>query len=268
MALDRTQLRPVDYPGLVRLGLPRDGGYVVPATEVRTATVLLSLGINQDWSFDRAFVEANPRARVIGVDHSVGAALFARQIAENLINIPRDRLRNRRHVRKDIAVLRNSLDYFLFFRGRHRHIRKRVARHDSASTISVASLCDMARASGRTVFLKMDVEGAEYDLIADIVGCEASVHCLVAEFHAISKRTDAFNRSVAQLLEHFRIVHIHGNNYSSYDAANDFPNAVEITFVHRAIFEGPPVLSARDYPRAGLDLPNLPRRPDYPLHFE
>ena len=214
--IDRHQLRPIEHPGLIRLGLPRDGGYVVPEAEVRNATVLLSLGMNQDWSFDRAFVAANAGARVIGVDHSVGPSLFARQIAGSLLDIPLDSLRNRRHVRKDIAVLRNSIDYFLFFGARHRHIRKRVARNDSASAVSVASLCDMAGAnSGRTVFLKMDIEGAEYDLVPDIVGCEGRINCLVVEFHPLSKRVGVFNRSVAQLLEHFRIVHIHGNNYGS-----------------------------------------------------
>lgn len=49
---------------------------------------------------------------------------------------------------------------------------------------------------------------------------------------------------------------------------NEFPNAVEITFVHKALIAGSPAPSVREYPRADLDCPNLPRRPDYPLHFE
>jgi len=268
-ALDRKQLRPFDHPGLIRLGVSKDGGYVVPEAEVRSSTVLLSLGMKQDWSFDKDFIGANAGVRVIGVDRSVGPLLFVRQIVVSLVRILVSPLYNRRKARKHLAVLRNSLDYFSFFAAPHRHIRKMVSSNDSASEISVTRLLDISAADrGHSVFLKMDVEGAEYTLIPDIVSGEGRINCIVAEFHGLSKNTGIFNRSVAQLLEHFQIVHIHGNNYSVYDPRNDFPNSVEITFVNKALIAGSPAPSRREYPRADLDFPNLPTRPDHRLRFE
>ena len=269
-ALNRKQLRPFEHPWLIRLGPRKDGGYVVPEGQVRNATVLLSLGISRDWSFDNAFVGANPGVRVIGVDRSVGRLLFIRQIVVSLLKILRYSIQyDRRKIRKSLAALRNALGYFSFFAGPHRHIRKMVSVNDSASEIRVARLLEIAGvARGHGVFLKMDVEGSEYALIPDIVNFEGRINCIVAEFHSLSRKTAIFNRSVAQLLEHFRIVHIHGNNYSPHDLLNDFPGSVEVTLVNKALIDGSLTPCLREYPRVDLDYPNNPRRPDYRLRFD
>jgi hypothetical protein len=274
--IDRRQLKPVEHHGLVRLGRPGDGGYVVPDAQVTDARVLLSLGMKDDWSFDRDFVRANPGVRVICVDPSVGPRFFARRIATSLAAILGGSLTGRRtHVRRHIARLRNDFDYFVFFAGSRRHLRKRrhvqkkVSGHDTATDVTVASLLETAVVErDHSVFLKMDIEGAEYGLIPGIVDQASRFSCIVAEFHGLNRKAGLFNRSIALLRRHFQIVHIHGNNYSRYDAANHFSDAVEITFVNLALMPGEPVLSQREYPRADLDRPNHPGRPDHPLRFD
>ncbi len=174
-----------------------------------------------------------------------------------------------RGVRRQAAWVRNGLDYFVFFAGRHRHIRKMVSGEDTSSDISVARLLDttgVVRDHG--VFLKMDIEGAEYRLIPEIVSHAKRFGCIVAEFHGLRRKARLFNQSIAMLRGHFDIVHIHGNNYSRYDPTNDFPTAVEITFVNKALMPGETVPSEREYPRADLDRPNHPGRPDHPLRFD
>ncbi len=268
--INRRQLQPVEHDGLVRLGFPGDGGYVVPEAQVRDAAVLLSLGMKDDWSFDRDFVRANARARVIGVDRSVGPAFFSRRVVTGLVALVRGSLTgDGRSVRRQAALVGNGLDYFVFFAGRHRHIRKMVSGEDTPSTISMARLLDTARVNeDHKIFLKMDIEGAEYGLIPAIVGHAGRFGCVVAEFHSLNRKARLFNQTIAMLREHFRIVHIHGNNYSQYDPANDFPNAVEITFVNNALMPGETRLSPWEYPRADLDRPNHPGRPDHPLRFD
>ena len=269
-ALDRRQLRPLEHPDLIRLGLPRDGGYVVPEACVRQSAVLLSLGMKEDWAFDRAFVRLNPRARVIAVDYSVGPRWFARRLVTSLGTIAGCAfVPDRRKLRKSIAALRNAADYFRFFRGRHVHLRKRVATSDGDGDITLGTLLDHTGAGDtHSVFLKVDIEGAEYDVIADVVSRHAAFGCVVAEFHHIGRKTDAFNREIARLLERFRIVHLHGNNYSAYDPRIDFPDAVEITLVHVSLLPESAAPLARELPRADLDRPNRPGRPDYPLRFD
>ena len=266
--LDRKQLRPIDYPGLIRVGAPADGGYVVPSDQVRATTTLVSLGMHEDWSFDRAFIAANPLVRVIGVDHSVGPAWFRRRILESLGGVLNAAAHgDGRRVRKQWHALKNAGDYFVFFRPPHRHIRKRVSTTDDAANITVASLLDAAGGAAHSVFAKIDIEGSEYQIIPALVSSADAINCLVIEFHRVSTRTTDFNRAIAHLLTRFRIVHLHGNNYSDYDTGIDFPDAVEITFVHGALAPANAVWSGHAYPRAGLDAANLPRRPDYPLRL-
>ena len=241
----------------------------MPEALVRQSAVLLSLGVNEDWSFDRAFVALNPEARVVAVDHSVGPAWFMKRTAEGLLGVLSSVARGGgRPTRKPLAVARNSVDYFRFFSAPHRHIAKRAAGRDSESEITIASLLDLAGGGDHRVFLKMDVDGAEYALVPDIVAHERRINGLVAEFHGVTRKADRFNDAVARLRRHFRIVHIHGNNYGAYDAVNDFPDAVEITFVNAALIADPPTPSRHAYPRPDLDRPNHPRRPDYPLRFD
>jgi hypothetical protein len=268
-SIDRKQLQPCEYPGLVRLGLEKDGGYVVPSAQVRQAAVLLSLGVNEDWSFDRAFVALSPAARVVAVDHTVGPAWFMKRTTEGLVDAMAHAVRgDARRTRKPLAVARNAMDYFGFFSPPHRHIAKRVATRDSDAEITIARLLAIAGAGDLGAFVKMDVEGAEYELIPAIIAHQSRINCLVAEFHAACRKPARFNDAVAQLLHHFRIVHIHGNNYGAFDEVNQFPDAVEITFVNSALVPEPPAPSRHAYPRAGLDFPNHPRRPDYPLRFD
>ncbi|MBC8124923.1 MAG: hypothetical protein H7X70_04245, partial [Candidatus Kapabacteria bacterium] len=85
--------------------------------------------------------------------------------------------------------------------------------------------------------------------------------------HDLENGSEVFNRGIEQLLQAFEIVHIHGNNYGSYSAADDFPVVVEITFVNKALFAEAPVPSQHTYPRAGLDIANSFSIDDYPLRF-
>lgn len=51
------------------------------------------------------------------------------------------------------------------------------------------------------------------------------------------------------------------------DPVSGFPDAVEITLVHDRLCAGAPVPIEAEYPRAGLDYPNHPGRPDHAITF-
>jgi hypothetical protein len=204
------------------------------------------------------------------VDYSVGRGWFAREASLSLLRMAGCAVRgNVRRARKHAVVMRNALDYFAFFRAPHRHVRRRVAGQDSATDVTLPSLL---AASGtedaHDVFLKVDIDGAEYGIVDDLVRAAPSVNALVMEWHGLGRRTAAFNDAVSRLLQAFRIVHIHGNNYSRFDARIEFPDTVEITFLHRALAPDPVPVSIAPYPRPDLDRPNTPSQPDHPLRFE
>jgi hypothetical protein len=268
--LDRSRLRPQVRDDLMRLGLPRDGGYVVPAAAVNGAAVLLSLGIKYDWSFEAAFARANPHVRIIGVDPGIGRAVFARRLvrgaAATLAAAVRGDSRGRR---KHAAAATNAIAYFRFFRGRARHIASAVAAAPGPGRVTLGALIhEAAPAAPHSVFVKMDIEGGEYEVLGCAVEHHRHISCIVAEFHRLGARSRAFNALLARLQEHFEIVHVHGNNYASFDRDNDFPDAVEVTLLHRDLMPAPAPTATCDYPRPDLDRPNLPSRPDHPLRFQ
>ncbi|MDA9177836.1 hypothetical protein N9O17_01735, partial [Candidatus Pelagibacter sp.] len=44
---------------LVRLGSIDDGGYVLPIKDTRTSDVLISLGISDNWDFEKDFAKSS-----------------------------------------------------------------------------------------------------------------------------------------------------------------------------------------------------------------
>jgi Methyltransferase FkbM domain len=267
-SLDKQQLRPFLYPALAHLGPRGDGGYVVPADQISHCRLLISLGLCDNWKFDKEFLRLNPAVSIVGVDHTVGPAFFISGIPFCLCKVfGYALLFNRDKLAKYANRLRAYLEYFSFFREPHKHLRKRVsAASNSATDITLnAILNTSALNGGHDVFLKMDIEGSEYEIVPDIIKNHPRIRCLVVEFHRLHKRTEEFNQAVRALARHFSIVHIHGNNIGPYDQTIDFPITVEITWINKDILTEELGPSTVCYPREGLDFPNTPTRPDYRL---
>jgi hypothetical protein len=268
--LDKQQLRPLLYPALTHLGPRGDGGYVVPADQISHCRFLISLGLCDNWKFDKEFLRLNPAVSIVGVDHSVGPTFFIAGMPFCLGKIIGYALVfNRMKLRKYTGRLRDYIDYFSFFKDPHKHLRRRVCASMSGPLdITLDAILGTAAQGGEhDVFLKMDIEGSEYEIVPDIIKNHLRVRCLVAEFHRLHKRTEEFNQAVRALSRHFSIVHVHGNNIAPYDETIDFPITVEITWVNKDILEHEPVPSTMSYPREGLDFPNTPSKPDHKLSF-
>jgi hypothetical protein len=268
--LDKQQLRPLLYPALMHLGPRGDGGYVVPADHISPCRFLISLGLCDNWKFDKDFLRLNPAVSIIGVDHTVGPAFFIAGMPFCLGKIIGYALIfNRAKLRKYTGRLYDYIEYFSFFKDPHKHLKKRVTASITGPVdITLNTLLNTHAPGGEhDVFLKMDIEGSEYEIVPDIIRNHARIRCLAAEFHRLHQRTDEFNQAMRLLAQHFSIVHIHGNNIGPYDSTIDFPISIEITWVNRALLKGELRHSTLSYPREGLDFPNTPTRPDYKLGF-
>ncbi len=228
------------------------------------------MGLCDNWKFDKDFLILNPAISIIGVDHTVGPSFFISGMPFVLCKILGYALVfNRTKLAKYTNRLRDYLDYFSFFREPHKHLKRRVSATSSGAidiTLN-AILNTSAPGGGHDVFLKMDIEGSEYEIVPDIIKNHPRIRCLVAEFHELHKRTEEFNQAMRMLAQHFSIVHIHGNNIGPYDENIDFPITAEITWVNKDILSDKPDHSALSYPREGLDFPNCSTRPDYKLGF-
>ena len=255
--VNRPALQPVEFPGLTRVGCPDgDGGYVIPESLIRETTLLLSLGLGLNWTFDEDFLRRNPRARLIGIDHTVSPWMLARLFVVGLIKVPAYTfLGDRERAHKWADRLRTILSYRRLFAAPNLHLIKRVSDGSDPSDISLTAILAMVPpGSAPNVFVKMDIEGSEYDVVPDIGANQARIAGLAIEFHYIDRDPARFNDAIARLRQHFHIVHIHASDPGDYDDATGYAAFLEISFVNRALVTGSTRPATVTYPRPGLDV--------------
>ena len=200
--LKKSLLKPIEYPHLVRLGTKGDGGYVIPEDQIASCKLLVSLGLSDNFDFDKEFAAKNPAVRVIGVDHTIGSWWFSRRILIYIWKIFMYAvIFNARKKRKYIERLRTYLDYFSFFKAPNVHLKRRVASVSNKLDISLGKILEQSAAhlslksenahEGsdvltikseshflHDVFLKMDIEGAEYEIAEDIATHHERIRCI------------------------------------------------------------------------------------------
>jgi hypothetical protein len=256
---DLSFLAPVETDHLIRVGNEHDGGYVIPESAVKDVDILLSFGVNTDWSFEESFKDLNSDVKIHAYDHTVGERRFARDYRRGIVKwlLRRTSLSDVRHRHE---VLRS---YKSFFPSHATHFEEAIhARNKKPGHATMDKV--FSRTNSQCVFLKVDIEGTEYSIIDDILRYAPRIRGIAIEFHETQALRDTFRSAVERLLTEFYIVHIHGNNLN-HAAPDGLPNVVEITFA-----KGPPprnALRRSSLPVAGLDSPNNPRSPDHPIQF-
>src|SRR4051812_4791232 len=98
---------------LIRIGRDSDGGYLVEPRSLYNADVLVGLGINDDWSFERDFLERN-RVPLFAFDGSISYKVFVRRAVRTLFR-PYD-------LKGIVRSVRTALEYRRFFRGSNQHL--------------------------------------------------------------------------------------------------------------------------------------------------
>lgn len=248
-------LRPIPTNDLVRIGSHNDGGYVIPLNLAMDSDLLLSFGISTDWSFEEAFSNLNPRCNILAYDHTVSINIFRKLALQSLFKL---KISNAIQFFKLI----NSYDSF-FNGGRVQHHKKKLSNNlKKAHHLTLNSIIQSN--PNKNIFLKIDIEGDEYRVIEDICQNNTSICCIVIEFHEIEIFFKIFKPSIISLLNYFKIIHIHGNNYGGV-TSDGFPDVVEITFVHKNVIDA----GKRQYkfPIPDLDQPNNPKKPDIEFEF-
>lgn len=290
-------IQPYLYEDLMRLGILADGGYVVPQTLSLDAQTLVSLGLALEWSFEHDFAVFNPRAKIYGYDHTTGAAV--RNQLKKIYGSPIDALRRsralgplrwlktrltgrpsipyvppddqkealqksfiRRAAHSAKAQTYFGLDYLFFWRRAHKHISKKVTQEKGKGNISLEEIFDGLAVS--PVFLKIDIEGSEYETIDAILQHAPRISAMVIEFHEIDQAKQRFLTAIERLNEKFAIIHVHGNNYAGL-TKDGVPDVLEVTFIPKEKLTT--TEKRTEFPVACLDYPNLYTKPDYALQF-
>lgn len=264
-------LRPHDAGPLIRVGRDEDGGYVVPAAAIASTRLVLGIGINDDWSFEDDMAAKNPAVRVVGVDGTAGLRMLYRKAASRALQGIGSALtlQFRKAARK--FSYRAKIPRFREFFSRHTFLRLMLRAQPEPGGITLRQLVENYRAPGSAepdVFLKMDIEGGEYEVLRSAGAALAAVHCLTVEFHALDEHWKDLRDMAAALDADFLIAHVHGNNYAPLITGTDVPSVLEITWIRRSLVPANPQPAPGPWPLPGLDRSCNPKAADYPLHFD
>jgi len=120
--------------------------------------------------------------------------------------------------------------------------------------------------SHENIFIKMDIEGAEFDWLLSINdNMFDNIIQMVIEFHfpKSERETEVFNK----INKYFYLVHYHANNFCGYEIQNkvSIPNVFECTYVNKKYLKNVE-LNTNNLPTP-LDMVNVKEYPDYFIDY-
>lgn len=270
----KEDIRPKRFTGLVlrRVGAYGDGGYVLPEECLSETKTLLSLGLSLNWSFDDEFAELTG-AKLIGVDGSLTRLSVLLRIGKRFLDSVVLRFLSGTRCRRRWLDFREACRCYgrLFGsqRGSEEFLLKWVGGKNDASVVTVEHLLGLCSPERHSVFLKMDIEGAEFTALNNVIENAERFNGLVVEFHGLIEKWREFRELLAQLGGEFEIVHVHGNNNGGVEAGSALPDILEVTFVHQSLVAGRETEAVVSrYPVAGIDVPCNAEREDIVIDFQ
>jgi hypothetical protein len=253
---------------LKRIGNACDGGYVIAESSINDSQALVSLGVASEWSFDSDFLKLKPKSEYVACDRGTGFLVHTVAAFRNIARIREGGLDSIMNSLK-VAVRFLQLVPPAPLSARRKFIRRwaRASRVDPKRDISFEEILSLISCT-HGVFVKMDIESGEYEIIPEIVRMESDSPGLFSglciEFHDINKRESEFLEKIRILFLSFSIVHIHVNN--CVPVTSDFPDVIEVSFVPKQKTDS--LERVMSFPIDGLDFPNDPSLADISLLFE
>jgi hypothetical protein len=235
LSADLMWLAPVKVPNLIRLGKDFDGGYVLNKDSMMASDALLSFGVNDDWSFEIDWKKIKPKDKIHSYDGTISPSRM------------HDKLRG---------------EYIEFFGSKAEHFPVNIGKTPGFGQSSFVDA--LFRLNKNNIFIKMDIEGAEWQLTESITEVADKITGMVIEFHNTHSLRPLFLDTMRIYQTHFNIIHIHPNTSCPY-AQDNFPTVVEITFLNKSFNLGEEI--RKDCYLPGLDQANVPNSNDVALYF-
>ena len=133
------------------------------------------------------------------------------------------------------------------------------------TNITKYNIEDVLTKSGEAVFLKCDIDGAEYEILNTLIRNSHRFTGAAIEFHNIT--TPSMFNDLTNFISKFdlRLIHIHANNYS-YIISDDinFADVIELSFSSSR--KNTHLADTISLPNK-LDMPNNPDDEEFKIHF-
>jgi hypothetical protein len=233
-------LKPKKEYKLIRIGKNNDGGYLVDEQSIKDAKTLISLGINDDWSFEKDFVKINKNVDLRCYDNNTSLIFLIKIFFKKFIFFIYYGFI------ETFKSFFNIIDYFLFLRTK---ISKKY--------VTYKDLQKLTKKFKAPFFFKIDIEGSEYRILEDILRLKKKISGIVIELHNI----DLFFEKIKNFIEknQLKLIHAHANNYGIEWNEN---NIIELTFSKKPKMIG----KKPNFPNT-LDQPNIKKNKEIKINF-
>ena len=248
----------VKTENLIRIGPKSDGGYIVHKDSINLTKKIITCGLNDDWKFEKNFTKLNNHCFVEAYDHTIDKDFWYQRFKKDIIHFF---LLKKLRLSKIIKMF-DYIDYKIFFKKKNIHFLKKVVRNsEKEDEISLTDIID----NFEDIFLKIDIEGNEYEILPEVTKYSEKIISLIIEFHDIDSNLDKIEKFIIEN-KFLKLIHIHANNYKDINT-NGNPNDIELTFVNKNKINISNERSQKSYPIHGLDYKNLKRKKDIELKF-
>jgi hypothetical protein len=200
-------LKPKKNYLLERIGKDNDGGYLVCPRSIKETSSLISLGINDDWSFEEDFLKKNKNIHVSYFDPGTSFLYLTKIFFKKLFFF---------FYYKPLEIIKSFFQLLKFFL-----IKKKIYN----IYISHGDILKYTKKVKAPFFLKIDIEGSEYRILRDIIKIKKKISGLVIEFH----NTDLFIDNIKYFIKNIglKLIHTHANNTLEHVTKT---NILELTF--------------------------------------
>lgn len=267
-------LRPLPIKGKIRLGSKWDGGYVVYKKILDQTDVLMTYGVGWDVAFEEDFNSITGKEVYMFDPTMFGKYMLdLKTLKKHLFDIKLPAATSYIHnvwkAWRKRKALKQKRIYF---------VNEGIAAAPREKYNTFEAHVKQFNLQGKSVLLKIDIEGAEFPLFAQpgIYQNLGAVNQFILEIHDLKNRLRKIQQIFQRLSADFEIIHVHGVNsvptFVLYGQSPEddvvVPGTIEVTFVKRHLIDPADVLSGQIiYPVSGLDFPNDPKRKDLSLAF-
>jgi len=257
-------LIPLKTPSLIRLGIKKDGGYIIDEDAIKLSNFLISFGMADEYSFEEDFLKYNEQNNLIIFDFSISHSQYIKDFFKNIRRI----LKLKRKFSELILCVKNYINFIKFINNKNVkfYSKKITDQVTSSKDVKIEEIFEkIAKKNKKNITLKIDIEGSEYKIIDKILLYQSQIDQLIIEYHDTHTRKKEFFENMNKIKNFFYINHLHANNYQNYNQ-DGFPINIEITFLNKR-FSSENYKKNFKYPLKILDYPNNPNLTDLEFIF-
>lgn len=264
---------PIDYnfllpdipQNLTRLGVKKDGGYIVNEDIITKSNTLITLGMGNEFSFEKDFLNMNKNKNVFIYDFSVGHKHYIKEFFKNIRRL----FKFKRSIKDLIKWFNEYYDFVSFTSNKNVFFfpRKICRKKNISNDITLQEIFENQNLIHKNnIILKIDIEGTEYNIVDEVLKYQNQIGHLIMEYHDLHTRKEEFFNNIKKIKKYFLLNHLHANNYNKTNT-DGFPINIEVTFTNKK-HQTASNKRKFSFPIKELDFPNNPELPDIEINFE